>query len=109
MRAFLFQSVLALCLVAAGCASEVAVERDGDWQGTITTEGNVTTVVNESGSVWGGMARLVEEASIGVASGPEEYMLVQVSALYATDTEIYVLDSGASRVRVYDLTGKHLW
>jgi len=28
----------------------------GTWVGTIATEGNITTVVNESGSVWGGTA-----------------------------------------------------
>ena len=43
-----------------------ATGTDGTWVGTITTEGNVTTVINEAGSVWGGAATLVEEASIGV-------------------------------------------
>jgi hypothetical protein len=96
-------------LVGASCGAQAGSHGAvAPWVGTITTEGNVTTVVNESGSVWGGTARLVEEASIGVESGPEEYMFGQISALYATDDEIYVLDNSASKVRVYDLEGNHL-
>jgi len=61
------------------CSPEPAADSgDTTWVGTITTEGNVTTVVNESGSVWGGTARLVEEASIGLAVGPEEYIRLSV-------------------------------
>ncbi len=64
---------LAVIVAAASCApAEEAPAPDGTWVGTITTEGNVTTVVNESGSMWGWTARLVEEASIGVESVPEE-------------------------------------
>ena len=55
-------AVLILSLLAAGCgAPDTTPDADGTWVGTITTEGNVTTVVNESGSVWGGTARLVED------------------------------------------------
>ena len=54
-------------LSLAACATQE--DANGAWVGTTTTEGNVTTVVNESGSVWGGTATLVEEASIGVESG----------------------------------------
>ncbi len=101
---------LVLLLVAASaCGGEDDAGSAGDtWVGTITTEGNVTTVVNESGSVWGGTASLVEEASIGVAVGPEEYMLGEIAAVYATDDEIYLLDESVSKVRVYDLAGAHL-
>ena len=80
----------------------------GSWVGTITTEGNVTTVVNESGSVWGGTATLVEEASIGVESGSEEYLLGYVGGVFATDEHIYVLDTQAPQVRMYDLAGEHV-
>ena len=39
----------------AGCGSSAPpAATAGEWVGTITTEGNVTTVANESGSVWGG-------------------------------------------------------
>jgi hypothetical protein len=59
-------------LVAAACAPGTPVaDSDGTWVGAITTEGDVTTVINESGSVWGGSALLVEEASIGVDAGED--------------------------------------
>ena len=80
----------------------------GTWVGTIATEGNITTVVNESGSVWGGTATLVEETSIGVESGAPEYMLGAIGGLYATDDEIYVADLSNSVVHVYDRRGNHL-
>ncbi len=81
---------------------------DGSWVGTITTEGNVTTVVNESGSVWGGAARLVEQASIGVAAGAEEYMLGAIAGIAVHADRIYVLDRQVPALRVYDLDGKHV-
>ena len=102
-------AVLMLTLGLAGCgAQESGVAVDRAWVGTITTEGNVTTVVNESGSVWGGPARLVEEASIGVEFGEDAYMFGQVRAIAATDEEIYVLDQQVSMIRVYDVEGRHL-
>ena len=86
-----------------------AVNRDttGTWVGTITTEGNVTTVVNETGSVWGGTARLVEEASIGVDEGPTEYMLGEPGYLYADDDRLYVIQWNVPTLRVYDHDGAH--
>ncbi len=55
-------------MVACG-PQESSPDTNDSWVGTVTTEGNVTTVINESGSLWGGTATLVEEASIGVESG----------------------------------------
>ena len=100
-------SALALALVACG-PQESATGADGTWVGTITTEGNVTTVINESGSVWGGTATLVEEASIGVDAGPDEYMLGDVIGVTASNEEIFVLDGQVLTVRVYDWEGLHL-
>jgi hypothetical protein len=78
------------------------------WVGTITTEGDVTTVVNESGSVWGGEATLVEELSIGVEAGADEYMFGGVAGVWATDERIYVLDNQIPVLRVYDMNGEHV-
>ena len=95
-------------VVLAGCASpEPNAGVDGTWVGTITAEGNVTTVVNESGSVWGGAAELVEEASIGVDSGPDEYMLGEVAGIAATGDKIFVIDVQLPALRVYDHQGRH--
>jgi hypothetical protein len=101
-------SVICATLLASGCSGEAASNADGAWVGTVTSEGNVTTVVNESGSVWGGPATLVEQASIGVEIGPPEYMLGFIGGLWATDDEIYVIDSQAPAVRIYDYDGIYL-
>lgn len=67
-------------------------EADGIWVGATTSAGKVTTVVNESGSMWGGNATLVKETSIGVAAGADEYMFGQVDSVYADEDHIYVVD-----------------
>ncbi len=104
LRSIVAVPLVALTIVA--CASpESLTGTDGDWVGTITTEGNVTTVVNESGSVWGGTARLVEEASIGVETGDDAYMFGQVRAVSGTDDHIYVVDGQVKLVRRYDADG----
>ncbi len=113
LRSFALSSVAAtscaVILVAGGCSGR-ASETGGDdaWVGTITSEGDVTTVVTESGSVWGGSAELVEEASIGVDAGDEAYMFARIGALAADDRHIYVLERSPPVVRVYDLDGVHL-
>ena len=96
-----------LVLLLPACTSPEP-EAATTWVGTITTEGNVTTVVNESGSVWGGTARLVEEASIGVESGADEYMFSYVMGLFGTDEHIYVADEQSSLVRRYDHAGVYV-
>jgi len=64
-----------LLAAAVACGGgDAGTSFDPAWVGTITTEDKVTTVINESGSVWGGTATLVEEASIGVETGAPEYM-----------------------------------
>jgi hypothetical protein len=101
--------VSAVVLVVAACASqESAPDDDGTWVGTITTEGNVTTVVNESGSVWGGTATLVEEASIGVDAGPDEYMFGAVNSVVVADDRIHVADVQVPVVRAYGLDGSFI-
>ena len=103
-------AVSLVALVVAACAPQQSpTEAEGTWDGTITTEGDVTTVVNESGSVWGGPARLVEEASIGVESGGDAYMFGRVSAVWAGEDRIFVVDWQVPAVRVHDFDGAHLF
>jgi hypothetical protein len=98
-----------VALAAAACApSGGQLESDGTWVGTITAEGNVTTVVNESGSVWGGSATLLGEASIGVDSGPDEYMFGEITGIHVSERFIYVVDQQVPRVRQYTLDGQHV-
>ena len=99
---------LPLLLVLTVACATPDVTDDSTWVGTINTEGNVTTVLNESGSVWGGTATLVEEASIGVETGPEEYMFGIVGALHASPERIFVVDMQVPVIRVYDHAGAFL-
>ena len=105
-RWFLIASVFA----STACSAERTVAgSDGTWVGTITTEGNVTTVVNDSGSVWGGEVELEETLSIGAEVGGESYLLGQVGAVGAATERIYVLDRQLSVVRAYNMSGTHLF
>jgi len=108
LRSIVVASAVALAVVACG-PPESAPDADGTWIGTITTEGDVTTVVNESGSVWGGPASLVEEASIGVESGPDEYLFGQIGGVWADEDRIYIADYQVPAVRVYDTSGRYLF
>ncbi len=74
-----------------------------------TWVGNVTTVVNESGSVWGGTARLVEEMSIGADAGADEYMLGEIRWVTSDGERILVADTQVNAIRVYDLDGTDLF
>jgi hypothetical protein len=78
------------------------------WIHETVIDGAVKTVRTVSGSVWGGTASLVEEASIGVVEGAEEFMLGRVRSLYVYDDRIYVLDSQVPVLRIYDLDGNHI-
>ena len=56
-----------------------------------------------------GVATLVEELSIGVADGAEEYMLGEVADLaLAPDGSLYVFDRQVPVIRHYDAQGKFL-
>jgi len=102
--------VMMLALALSACVAPDAPDNapDTTWVGTITTEGSVTTVMNESGSVWGGTATLVENLSIGVNRGEEPYMFGWVISLWATDERIYVVDNQVPALRVYDRAGRYL-
>jgi len=93
-------------LLCAACSGGEEVQPAGEeWIGTVSTEGDVTTVVNQSGSLWGGRAALVEEASIGVEAGEDVYMLGNVRSVAASDDRIFVIDSQVPALRVYDWDG----
>ena len=100
---------IALAVLAGGCSpvSEPSGTASA-WEGTISTEGNVTTVVNKSGSVWGGTAQLIEEASIGVEAGADEYMFGSVRGVFASVDHIYVVDRQVPVVRMYTWMGEHV-
>jgi len=107
MKRLMAFATVSVLVIACSPASEPEEATSG-WVGTVTTEGDVTTVVNESGSVWGRPAMLVEETSIGVDAGAEPYLLGRVVGVGVEDERIFVLDAQVFRVRVYDLDGGHL-
>ncbi len=92
-----------LLLVMSGCSSSSATG-DG-WVHETTDDGLNRTVRTVSGSVWGGTATLVEEASIGVLEGADEYMLGNVASLCAYDGRIYLIDRQVPVIRMYDYDG----
>ncbi len=98
---------MAVSVPACASRDDAAESRD-TWVGTITTEGDATKVVNESGSVWGGPARLVEEASIGVDTGEDPYMLGLVTGVAAHGDRIYVADAQVPAIRIYDRSGSFI-
>lgn len=94
----------ALCLFACGPDASpegpsVEVESIGD-----------TTVVRTlSGGVWGAEAGLVPEVSIGELDGPEEYLFGRIGSLAVDgDRNVYVFDTQANHVRVFDPAGAYL-
>ncbi|MFC1559106.1 6-bladed beta-propeller [Gemmatimonadota bacterium] len=89
----------------AGCSGRVV--GDG-WVHETTEDGAIRTVRTVSGSVWGGPGRFVEEASIGVREGADEYMLGRVRSIHVYDGQIFLLDGQVPVLRVYDLAGVHL-
>jgi len=99
----MLMSVLLLCLCA--CAGG-GTQGTGEWIAETSTDGSVTTVRTISGSVWGGAARLVEEASIGQTDGDENYLLGDIGSLAAHDGWIFALDRQVPAVRVYDREGR---
>ena len=104
------RAIAVFALMTAACGGDRAnTPAAGQfWEGTVETNGDVTTVRTISGSVWGGTATLVEEASIGVDVGEEPYMFGAIAGLWATDQRIYVADFDIPAVRVYDLDGNFI-
>jgi hypothetical protein len=109
-RLFALQRVLTLAsiVLAVACGPTDEAVKDATWVGTITTKDGVSTVYNESGSVWSGNATVIEEASIGVEAGPDELMFGDVVWLYEAGGTIYVVDLG---IRCFhrSTSWRHAW
>jgi hypothetical protein len=98
-----------LAVASLACAPHPAdTNTDSTWVGTITTEGGVTSVFNESGSVWRDNATVVEAVSIGVEAGPDELMFGEIAWVYEAGETIYVIDPQVPAVRTFDLDGNFL-
>ena len=68
------------------------------------------TIVRVAGSpIHAGVAKLVEEISIGALDGPQEYLFGEISEVaIGADGSIYVFDRQVPALRKYDARGKYL-
>jgi hypothetical protein len=99
---------IGLLVTAAGGCSSGTTGGEAGWRHEIVEGEGVRTVRTLGGSVWGNGARLVEEVSVGVETGPDEYMLGSVWGLCLDDERIYVLDTAVPALRLYDRQGRYL-
>ncbi len=98
----------AIAIGLCGCGSDPPPSASGPAT-IVDTIGDTTIVRTLSGSVWGAGATLVPEVSIGELEGPEEYLFGVVGSLAADDDlNVYVLDTQAQHVRVFDSAGTYL-
>ncbi len=105
-----------LLLLAAGALALAACAPDarapgsgGAWAAAYDTIGDTVVVRTISGSVREGPWHLVEEMSFGGIDGPEEYVFGRISSLAVGPRgRIFVLDSQAPALRVYDALGRYL-
>jgi len=81
------------------------------WKGQIIKERDgVVIVKNPDYPICGeDILKLEEELSLGKKAGEKEFMFIRVQSIDVDeDGNIYVLDSGASKIRVFDNSGKFL-
>ncbi|MXW18131.1 MAG: 6-bladed beta-propeller [Gemmatimonadetes bacterium] len=98
-------SALTLALAACGDVNPSGTNADV----AIDTIGDTVVVRTLSGSVWGSVATLVPEASIGELEGAEEYLFGSISSIAVDgDRTVYVLDGQAQHVRVFDSEGTYV-
>lgn len=98
-------SLLGLSTAVCGPGAE------GEWIGIVTDSSGVEIVANPISGLWRGEAgwQVEEDLRIGVATGEAAYQFGEVTGI-DTDSEgrIYVLDSQASEIRVFDPHGEFL-
>jgi len=96
-------------LLLAACGGDPGGE--AAWQGTVQDSAGVRIVENPAQGIWtrGSAWTVEEELQIGVMEGDPELQFGSITGIDATPGgEIYVLDSQASRIRVFDAEGSLL-
>jgi len=104
---------LACSLLLAACVGDAetgdtATTDAGEYVVERSTTDGVETVRTVSGSRWGGSPRLVEELSIGEDIGEDAFLFGSITAAWATEDRIYVVDSQIPVVRAFDHEGNFL-
>jgi hypothetical protein len=100
---------LAVALVSLQACGGDVVASTAALQMQVDTLGDTVRVTILGGSVWGDTATLIPEVTIGVADGPDEYLLGQVRGLaVAPGGEVYLIDAQVPALRKYGVDGTHL-
>ena len=102
--------VFALIIVSSLALSASSGQRQAKWQGTKEDVDGVTVVKNPKQPMYReDVCMIKEDLSIGKAEGQEEYMFNRIQDIAVDDNgDIYVADSQATQIRVFDLNGKFL-
>ena len=99
---------LTLTLAAATLAA-CGTERSSPSAQTVEVIGDTTIVRSQGPGVWGAPATLVPEVSIGELEGPDEYLFGTVGSIAVNDDHtVYILDTQAQHIRVFDSTGTYI-
>jgi len=98
-------AITALTFVCAACADEPR------WAGTVRDSAGIAIVENTAEGMWGpnDAPEITIELDIGSADGPPETQFGMITGVTAdSEGNIYVLDTQASRIRVFDPSGNFL-
>lgn len=103
--------LLASMLVIASCGDSAVAEFA--WSGTMDTLSTGQIVVtNPSQGIWGDSNgwRMLEEVRIGRLDGSGPDVFGRIRDLMVDDEgRVWVLDSQAKQIRVFDVGGRHVW
>jgi hypothetical protein len=96
---------ISIQILCAGCG-----QSGSEWAGSISRDAGVVVVKNPIEPKYGSeVFSLEEELSIGESEGSDEYMFQDVTGITVNgDGDIYVLDSEAKHVKVFDRHGQYL-
>jgi hypothetical protein len=94
----------------AGLLSAAPAPAQVTWKGTVVKEGDVTVVRNPKEPLYKTpVIELKEDLSLGGPEAQGDYAFGQVRTFVVDDAgSIYVLDSQASHVKVFDASGKYV-
>lgn len=99
-------AAMAGVFVIAGCGGDAA-----EWRGTVTDSAGIQIVSNPAAGLWTDATRptVTEVWRIGSQAGDPATQFGAISALdVGSDGKVYVLDTQAREVRVFDQSGQHL-
>jgi hypothetical protein len=98
---------IGLVLLVLGCGTPDG-EAVAGWRGTDEVEDGTRIVRTQSGSVWRGEGRLVEEWTIGSETRGENDLLGEVYGIALGRDRVLVLDRSWYTVKVFDGEGNYL-